>query len=132
MQREYGLQQTVASTPHLLMLLGLFAGAALFSGWNLHQVIARDLGVAIPAPSPIDANGDMRVSPQEFAAYYATRAHDIDSNRDGSITPIEIESYREQERRLQIEALLRAFDANGDGVVSVRELSAANMVGRAR
>lgn len=74
------------------------------------------------AAAKLDTDGDKRISRAEAAARPGLAKHfdDIDSNRDGYLSPEELQAYRQK----QMGARLKAIDTNGDGKISRAEADA--------
>ena len=82
-------------------------------------------------PSPfdeMDTNHDGFVSREEFVAYQKKRFDEFDTNHDGKIDAKEIASSPPlMERNLKTaERMIKEWDKNGDGIVSVEEFKQAS------
>lgn len=73
-----------------------------------------------------DANGDGQTTLAEAQAKVLERATAIDGNKDGAITPAELQAHREQMRAERRAARLAAMDADKNGAVSVEEFAAVH------
>ena len=75
---------------------------------------------AFAAPSPLDYNGDGKVSREEFRNEAARAAFGQDKNSDGFLDDSEVKLD---------DAMRKGLDANGDGKVSVEEFQVGQMKG---
>jgi Ca2+-binding EF-hand superfamily protein len=70
----------------------------------------------------LDANGDRKVSPQEFTSHVGTESfRTLDTNRDGRIVPAE---WTEKETHTASDALFGKLDRNHDGSIESTEFAA--------
>lgn len=109
----------------------VLASAALMGLVMTSDVQAQGQGRTLGLYSPMDSNGDGKVSLAEFEAVHATQLARFDANKDGTVTVSEIEAYfaphlsqggQFVQQRL---ATLKTADTNGDGVISADEFKAA-------
>ena len=75
---------------------------------------------AFAAASPLDYNGDGKVSREEFRNEVARAAFGQDKNSDGFLDDSEVKLD---------DAMRKGLDANGDGKVSVEEFQVGQMKG---
>lgn len=79
-----------------------------------------------PDFAELDANGDGKVTAEEFAAHKAKRFAEVDADGDGKVTAAEVEAHmtarmaEEVARRARV--MVAFADDNGDGVLSADEL----------
>ena len=72
-----------------------------------------------------DADGDGTVSLAEFETAFADRLTTADGDGNGIITAAELaQSLEDQRKERRAERMLRRFDANRDGSVTVEEIRA--------
>lgn len=98
--------------------------------WLLAVLLAVPLAGAQPTPAPepkqnpeesfqtMDANGDDRVSRDEHATAAQRMFADMDLNRDGSVTPIEMDGRARQNGTLvdrESAEKVKQIDRNNDG-----------------
>lgn len=88
-------------------------------------------GVAMAQDGPrggrqADADNDGRISQAEFAAAAAARFDRSDANRDGTITPDEVQAARQARMAERREGRFARLDANSDGSISRAEFDAVS------
>lgn len=126
------------STVAAVALIGVGAAAATFAqNYPHHRWHAGgwQAGGAFPMMGMMkdaDTDGDGRISQSEATALAATRAKEIDANKDGKITAAEIDAYREKRRQDRMAEWLKSVDTDGDGSVSVAEFEKAQIWRMAR
>lgn len=100
-------------------------------GWHAGSASPM-MGQMMGMTRDADTDGDGRISQAEATALAATRAKEIDANKDGKIAAAEIEAYREKRRQDRMAEWLKSIDADGDGSVSVAEFEKAQIWRMAR
>ena len=89
------------------------------------------MGGMMPDFAALDADGDGKVSREEFRAYRQAMVSGIDGDGDGKISAAELEAHmsvRMAERiREMAEARIAAQDLDGDGALSIEEMIAPPM-----
>ncbi len=82
----------------------------------------------------IDADGDGRITIEEFEAWRTTRVAGIDANQDGKLSVEELAAHDMQQMQRMIDARaarrVEMLDTDGDGLLSVEEMAARPMPGR--
>jgi hypothetical protein len=131
------MKKMTGNTVSLIAILAI-GGAALFAGVADARSPAGGAGMGAgmgpgggAAFAKIDANGDGKITPEEFKAFEDSRMATLDANGDGFVTQDELtaaaEARRAQamaERQAQRFAmLLKRADTNGDGKLSTEELA---------
>lgn len=71
-----------------------------------------------------DADGDGKVTQEEFAAFRAARFAAADADGDGKLSPEEMEAAREARRMERVQGMVARLDTDGDGLLSAEELAA--------
>ena len=69
----------------------------------------------------IDTDGDGKLSEAEIRAFAAARTAEMDINKDGVISPDEMQAFHEKQREKMRQARLVRLDDNKDGVISAEE-----------
>ncbi|WP_376871417.1 EF-hand domain-containing protein [Albirhodobacter sp. R86504] len=80
----------------------------------------------------VDADGDGKITQEEFAAHRASmqaeRIAQLDADKDGKITVEELVAHQDkmatERAQKRAEAMVAAMDADGDGVLTTEEMAA--------
>ncbi len=72
----------------------------------------------------VDADGDGKVTKEEFEAFRAARFAAADTDGDGKLSPEEMEAAREARRMERVRGMITRLDTDGDGLLSAEELAA--------
>ncbi len=125
------------SFPSFRLHRGLLAGLLAIGGLAVSvDALARDAGPQRDGPQrdrtaphwqksagfkAIDTDGDGKLSEAEIRAFAASRTAEIDTNKDGVISPEEMQAHHERQREKMRQARLTRLDDNKDGVISAEE-----------
>lgn len=75
----------------------------------------------------VDTDGDGKISTEEFDAYKAAQFAKVDADGNGTVSVEELiafdETQRVERQKFRVEAMVKARDTDGDGVLSAEELS---------
>jgi hypothetical protein len=80
----------------------------------------------------MDADGNGTLSSAEVETFVATRAAEVDADKDGTITVEELDAWIEQQRLKRMAERLARMDSDGNGTVTVEEFRASHVWRMAR